>query len=200
VNVDLYVEGGGDRNEALVTRYRKAFAEFFRRAGIQRGTLSIIPCGGRRHAYDAFRTAVTIAGEHRPIILIDSEAPVTNPAYPWRHVANRDRWARPRGVTNHQIHFMAQAMEAWFHADKESLKKYYGQHFKKAALSPRTNVEEIPKADLFNGLKRATKNCQKGEYSKGQHSFDILGRIDPSRVAAGSPHADRLLKALAAAT
>jgi hypothetical protein len=94
---------------------------------------------------------------------------------------------------------MTQAMEAWFYADKESLKEYYGQHFKDAALSPRTNVEEIPKADLFDGLKRATKNCQKGEYSNGQHSFDILARIDPSKVVAASPHADRLLKALTSA-
>jgi hypothetical protein len=128
---------------------------------------------------------------------VDSE-PVADRLRPWRHVADRegDRWARPQGVADDQLQFMAQAMEAWFYADKESLKKYYDQHFRAAALSPRTNVEEIPKADLFDGLKRATRNCQKGEYSKGQHSFDILARIDPSKVVAASPHADRLLKAL----
>jgi hypothetical protein len=31
----------------------------------------------------------------------------------------------------------------------------------------RPKVEEIPKADLFAGLKRVTKDCQKGEYSNG---------------------------------
>jgi hypothetical protein len=91
---------------------------------------------------------------------------------------------------------MAQAMEAWFYADKESVKSQYDQHFRESALSSRPNVEEIPKDDLFDGLRRATKDCQKGEYSKGQHSFQILARIDPSRVRAASPHADRLLRTL----
>jgi hypothetical protein len=91
---------------------------------------------------------------------------------------------------------MVQTMEAWFHADKECLKKYYGQYFTESALSARANLEDIPKSDLFDGLKRATRNCSKGEYSKGQHSFDILALIDPSKVRSASPHAERLLKAL----
>jgi hypothetical protein len=91
-----------------------------------------------------------------------------------------------------------QTIEAWFHADKATLRQYYGGSFKESALNGRTNVEEILKADLFDGLKRATKDCQKGEYSKGQHSFQILARIDPSKVRAASPHAERLLTTLIA--
>ena len=95
-------------------------------------------------------------------------------------------------------YYMVQTMEAWFHADKATLRQYYGGSFKESALNGRTNVEEILKADLFDGLKRATKDCQKGEYSKGQHSFQILARIDPSKVRAASPHAERLLTTLIA--
>jgi hypothetical protein len=46
-------------------------------------------------------------------------------------------------------------------------------------------------------MKQATKDCQKGEYSKGQHSFQILALIDPAKVRAASPkHAGRLLDVL----
>jgi hypothetical protein len=198
VSADLYVEGGGDHNEALTTRCRKGFAEFFRKAGVPRGTVSIIPCGGRRQTYDDFTIAVADRGKHHPVLLVDSEAPVGDPADPWKHVADRegDGWWRPPGATNDQIHFMAQAMEAWFYADKQCLSEYYGQNFRGSALSARQNVEDIPKTELFEGLKRATKACQKGEYSKGQQSFALLAQIDPTRVRSASPHAERLLTTL----
>jgi len=88
-------------------------------------------------------------------------------------------------------------MEAWFHADRDVLQEYDGASFNENALSRRASIEEIPKSDLFDGLKRATKDCQKGEYSKGQHSFELLARTDPSKVRDASPHAKRLLDALA---
>ena len=91
---------------------------------------------------------------------------------------------------------MVQTMEAWFHADKESLQEYYGQGFRSAALRPRLDVENIDKDDLFAGLIAATKDCKKGSYSKGQHSFEILARIDPARVRAASAHAHSLLSTL----
>ena len=95
------------------------------------------------------------------------------------------------------MHMMVQAMEAWFHADRDALRDYYGQGFRMAWLSPRPDIEAIPKVDLFGGLKRATKDCQlKGEYSKGGHSFQILALIDPAKVRAASPFADRLLRVL----
>jgi hypothetical protein len=91
---------------------------------------------------------------------------------------------------------MVQAMEAWFHADKDALREYYGQGLRMAGLSQRPDVENIPKADLFAGLQRATKDCQKAEYSKGEHSFQILALIDPATVRAASPFAARLLQVL----
>ncbi len=91
---------------------------------------------------------------------------------------------------------MVEAMETWFHADKEVLRQYYGQGFRPAALRQRTDIENIPKADLFNGLESATRDCLKGNYSKGQHSFEILALLDPAKVKASSPHAERLLTTL----
>ena len=172
----LYVEGGGDHNKSLATQCRKAFAEFFQKAGILKRP-RVVACGGRSQAIDRFNGAIK-SGEG-PLLLIDSEGPA--PA-----------------IAEANTYYMVQAMEAWFHADRTVLHRYYGQHFRESALSSRPNVEKIPKDDLFEGLKRATKDCKKGEYSKGQHSFEILARIDPSAVRTSSPHTERLLTRLAA--
>jgi hypothetical protein len=133
-----------------------------------------------------------------PLTTVDSEAPVTA-TDPWEHVRLRsgDGWQRPDGASQEQIHLMAQAMEAWFHADKEKVQEYFGQGFRLASLRPRPDIDNIPKADLFSGMQSATRDClKKGEYSKGQHSFEILALIDPSKVRAASPHAGRLLNTL----
>ncbi len=147
---------------------------------------------------ERFRTSHENAGrDDFPILLVDSEAPVVEGS-PWEHVRLRpgDGWARPEGASDDQIHLMVQAMEAWFHADQDALRDYYGQCFRIAGLSQRQSIEQIPKADLLAGLKRATKDCLKGEYSKGAHSFQILAQIDPVRVRAASPFVERSLKVL----
>jgi hypothetical protein len=92
---------------------------------------------------------------------------------------------------------MVQAMEAWFHADHDALQRYCGQGFRAAALSQQPDVESIPKADLTGGMQRATTACQKGQYSKADHSFEILARIDPARVRSASRfHAERFLNVM----
>ena len=97
------------------------------------------------------------------------------------------------GASDEDVQLIVQTMEAWFHGDKEALAEYYGTEFRANALRPNPSIEEIPKDDLFQGLKNATRDCPKGEYSKGRHSFEILARIDPGKVRNCSPHAERLL-------
>ena len=198
MTVKVYVEGGGDHNKALETQCRRGFSEFFGKAGLAERMPRVVRCGGRRQAYERFRTSHENAGGNDlPILLVDSEAPVAESSL-WEHVRLRpgDAWARPQGASEDQIHLMVQAMEAWFHADKGALRAYDGQGLRMAGLSQRPDVENIPKADLFAGLQRATKDCQKGEYSKGEHSFQILALIDPATVRAASPFAARLLHVL----
>ena len=159
----------------------------------------VIACGGRQQAFESFRTAHEDHGmTSPPVLLVDGEAAVHD-ANPWEHVRHRtgDQWERPLGATEDQLQLMVQTMESWFHADREELQAFYGQGFRLAALSARAEVETIPKAELFSGLRAATKDCQKGEYSKGAHSFEILARIDPGKVRTASPvWCDRLLRAL----
>jgi hypothetical protein len=197
VSVKIYVEGGGDHNKDLDTQCRRGFSKFFEEAGLKGRMPRVVRCGGRRHAFDSFRSShENGARDYLPILLVDSESPVTS-ADPWEHVRLRpgDGWERPRGASQDQIHFMVEAMEAWFHADKQALAEYYGQGFRVDALSPRSDIDNIPKADLYAGMQKATiASRTKGEYSKGQHSFQILALIDPTKVRASSPqHAGRLL-------
>jgi hypothetical protein len=52
---------------------------------------------------------------------------------------------------------------------------------------------------LSAGLRNATRFTQtKGEYGKAKHSFDILAGVDPEKVKAASPHAERLIATLLA--
>lgn len=199
MTVKVYVEGGGDHNKALDSECRRGFSEFFRKAGLERPrTPSVVACGGRQQAYSAFLTAHAIAEPGSlKILLVDSEAPVVEND-PWEHVRLRpgDGWLRPNGATQDQLHFMVQAMEAWFYADQDELQRYFRGRFHPGALSRRPDVEDIPKGDLLTGLERATRHSEKGEYSKGSHSFEILAQIDPARVRVSAKHADRLLSVL----
>lgn len=199
MSVRLYVEGGGDHNKALQTLCRKGFSEFIRKSGLTGRMPRVIACGGRQQAFGSFRTAHDDEGMvSPPVPLVDSEAEVHG-ANPWDHVKHRtgDEWERPSGATEDQLQLMVQTMEAWFHADPEELQAFYGNGFRAGALSARANVEMIPKANLFFGLRAATRECQKGEYSKGAHSFQILVRINPAKVRTASPvWCDRLLCAL----
>lgn len=78
MKVKIYVEGGGDHNKDLQTRCRRGFRRFFEKAGLDNRMPSVVACGGRSHAYDRFRTSHEAAGpDDFPILLVDSEAPVT---------------------------------------------------------------------------------------------------------------------------
>jgi len=63
-------------------------------------------------------------------------------------------------------------------------------------LSRNLDVEKISKKDVYSGLNRATRNTQKGDYSKGSHSFEILARLNPGCVQETAPSAKRFLDAL----
>jgi hypothetical protein len=92
---------------------------------------------------------------------------------------------------------MIQCMEAWFLADKDALERYFGQGFNRNALPDRTDVENISKSQIYQGLKNATRHSRtKGEYDKGGHSFNLLGIINPELVKNASPHVKRLINTL----
>ncbi len=64
-------------------------------------------------------------------------------------------------------------------------------------LPTRVEKEKVPKTDVFDGLKNATRLTKtKGKYDKGRHSYAILGLLDAGEVVAAMPHAYRLVATL----
>lgn len=194
MSIKVYVEGGGDRKD-LKTRCRQGFSTFLRKAGLEGRMPRIVASGARQNAYNSFCTAFRMAQDGEFIVLlVDSEAPVTEQNAPWTHLRLRDGWDQPPGTDDDNAHLMVQCMEAWFFADADALQAYYGPHFNANAIPDRKDIENIPKQDLFRTLKSATRNTQ--EYDKGGHSFGILSHLDPDKVKAASPYANRLIRVL----
>jgi hypothetical protein len=194
VKITIYIEGGGDTRRQQAS-CRRGFSDFFEKLNIK---ANIVACGGRQFAYDNFciKLKKLNSNEHC-LLLVDSEAPVATTTK-WQHVFLRqgDGWKKPNNATEEHLHFMTECMESWFMADKQALATYYGKNFNKNALSKNTNIENISKQDLYDTLKKATRNTTKGSYSKGEHSFEILRKIDAKRVVICSPSAKKLEKRL----
>lgn len=184
MEVTVFVEGGGD-SPAQHAQFRKNFHALLARAGLSGKKPRVAVCGGRSFAYKDFKNYRGGYG----ILLVDSESPISpiaegQPAQPWEHLQRRegDKWSKPAHTKDEQCHLMVQCMEAWLIADKAALKQYFGPDFKESKLPQNTNIPAIPKANLLSGLENATKTCRKGCYSKGKHSFELLGLIDPGKI------------------
>ena len=197
MSVKIYVEGGPGKLEG---ECRRGFREFLKSAGLKKGKMpGIIACGGRERAYDKFCTAQRNAKVNEFIVLlVDSEEGVEGGVGPWIFLKRRDGWDKPAGTSDENAHLMVQCMEAWFLADRDTLAQFFGNGFSANSLPNRSDVENIPKPDLYDALKRATRRSRKREYGKGPHSFDLLAQLDPQKVVDASPYAKRLVDTLLA--
>ena len=198
MSVKIYVEGGA--SGGLDRECRRGFRLFFEKAGLRGRMPRIIACGDRGRAYDKFCTAQRKAqADEFIVLLVDSEEGVGGDIGPWAFLKRRDNnWNKPVGTSDDNAHLMVQCMEAWFLADHDTLAQFFGDDFNANSLPNRSDVENIPKSDLYDALKRATRRSRKGEYGKGRHSFDLLAQLDPQKVVDASPYAKRLVDTLLA--
>ncbi len=204
----MYIEGGGDR-VALQEELRRGFDALFvkerSKARDKRGSLRFICCGGRDEAYKAFKNALEVNSERVNALLVDSESAIA-PA-PKNKAGEIDKaqdallrvahlkqkeWTGARGQGDgweltddlaERVHLMVQCMEAWIVSDPDALERFYKQGFKKNSLPKRLDLEQEPKADLYDKLKSATKDAQKSEYGKIKHASKLLAMIDPEEIA-----------------
>ncbi|MDR1657030.1 MAG: DUF4276 family protein [Deltaproteobacteria bacterium] len=167
----LCVEGGGD-SSLLKTHCREGFRKFIKNSSYTGPMPRIAACGNRQAAYDDF--TISLAQGQKAFLLVDSEDPVaeSNQGKPWEHLAARegDKWTKPTGATDGDCHLMVVCMESWFLSDRETLKKFFGQDFHENSLpSVETPLESIPKAKVYDSLKKATGECAiKNAYSKSE--------------------------------
>ena len=182
MSVKIYIEGGGD-TDALRSELRQGFQSLFEKAGFQGRLPKVVACGSRNDAFDDFKTALKNKKDNEIVLLlVDSEEQVNGAK--WNHVKNRDgdQWEKPALVDEENIYFMVECMESWFLADKNALSVFYGEGFNANALPKTMPLEAVAKQVIYDALKLATKNTQKGEYGKGAHSFKILGALDATKV------------------
>jgi hypothetical protein len=196
VKIRIYVEGGGSGK--LKIECRQAFANLFERSALKDRRPKFVACGTRNDAFARFCTALLEQQSNTYVILlVDSEGPVN--VAPWRHLYDQDGWLTPDGATDEQAHLMVQCMEAWFLADRAALEDFFGQGFVATALPGEQNIERISKQVVLDSLSRATQSTKtKGSYAKARHSFDILKRLDWSKVVAASSHAQKFWDTLLA--
>ena len=186
MKIKIYVEGGGD-TKALRSKCREGFRKLLEKASFKGRMPAIVACGARRDAYDDFRTAAANAtpGQY-PILLVDSEGPVSQP--PWQHLKAQDGWEQVDGTDPQQAQLMVQCMETWIVADREALRRHFGQCFRESSLRDNPDPQTIAKDDVQSDLASATRDCARNrQYAKGRRSFELLGRLDPDRLKAVLP-------------
>ena len=165
----VYLEGGRHLRNPMKTFLRNAVTNIHHR-NIE---LDVEPCGSRD---DAIRRCARDAGS---ILLIDSEGEILQRLM--------DRVRARIGSTDHAF-FMVQLMEAWFLADRQALAAHYGRGFAAGSLPANPNVEDIPKTDVEDGLRNATRRSGKGIYNKGEHARTLLGMLSPAAVYDACPN------------
>lgn len=202
-SIAIYIEGGGDTAQTL-TPFRIGMSAFLtpvvdvvRQKGIR---WRVIPCGGRKQAYDGFVDALDKEPEVFNILLVDSEDPVVITVPPWDHLKERegDKWEKPVGADDERCQMMVACMEAWFLADPAGLRKHFGGNFDRRKLPAANQAETRTKSDITNALKQATRNTKAKEYQKIRDGARLLEKVDPAKVRKHCKWCDRLFRALGA--
>ncbi len=200
--IAIYVEGGGDGpgSNHGKRELRQGFDALFqsqkRAAQAKNLGWNLVPCGSRDQTFKAFRRDLQQGdGETILILLVDSEDPVAsetknaddaNAQARVDHLTQRDGWDLSEADPKH-VHLMVQCMESWIVADPEAVADYYGKKFQANRLPKRRNMEEEPKPDLYDKLKKATEKTQKGAYAKIKHASKLLAAIAPDKIVKRCP-------------
>ena len=185
-HVCLYIEGG----RGLVA----PFKDFIEKAVPgARHAMQITLCAGRDDAVHDFLLGISKKPFLSHILLIDSEGPDDGRLF--ESLRRTREWTKrnPDSVSGDQVFWMVQLMEAWFLADRDALRKYYGSGLNENSLIGNPKVEEIPKLDVLDSLKNATRDTSKGKYLKGAHAARLLGYLNPACVRSVAPNFERLL-------
>ena len=195
VNARIYVEGGGQSKEGKA-RCREGFRKLLEKCGLTGRMPRLVACGGRDTAFDSFSTAHSKANAAEYVaLLVDSEDPVSNIDETWKHLEGRDGWKSPHGAHDDQVLLMTTCMETWVVADRDALKKHFGQGIQLDVLPSLVNLESRSREDVQTRLENATRSSP-GPYAKGPKSYEVLSKVDPDMLESNLPSFKRARKIL----
>lgn len=178
-SIRIYFEGDD--------RLRMGFHRFLG-LDAKRGKCRVFLVAAKGDPIGEYRIAQRKHPESINMLLLDSEQPLDGTGLRQQQVS---------GLPVDRIFWMVELMESWFLADRGALKRYYHDpQFQEARLPGHPDIEKIPKRDVEDGLKEATKNTRKGRYHKTKHAPGILETISPDAVAGRSSQCHRLLDVL----
>jgi Domain of unknown function (DUF4276) len=172
----VYFEG----DKALRPGFHRFLSEIVESARSQRCRFQLVEANGT--PMQDFRDALETHTDAWNVLLLDSEDP--------QEAELRKR--RLEGCDQDSIFWMVQTMEAWFLADVEALRALFKKRFNESALGWNPRVEEIPKADVMERLKRASG----GEYHKVNDGLKLLQLIDPAKVRKAAPNCERMFNVI----
>ena len=90
---------------------------------------------------------------------------------------------------------MVTTMETWLLADRRTFIACFPD-MNTNALPPDTDLESRSKPDVAAALGSATQSSRKGRYHKGNHSFDLLGKVESEELKSRLPHFRRFIETL----
>ncbi len=179
--IRIYFEG----DDQLRLGFHRLLSPIFG-AELQKRRMTPIAANG--DPVGVYKIALRKHGDAVNILLLDAEQQLDGSGFREQQLAE---------FPPERIFWMIELMESWFVADREALKGYYDDHrFQESALPGNPKVEMIPKKDVLDGLKNATRNTQKGHYHKTKHAPKILAMLDPDKVAKSAPGCRRFFDVL----
>lgn len=201
--IKLYIEGDPKHNgKGNFISLREGFSEFFRKwkenenieVKFDRPQIA----GDRGSAVNIFLKFVKLYPKEPIFLLIDTEREKDEDKNAILFLKEDFPNYEFKNVKESQCHFMVQAMETWFLADKEKLADCFDSKFKESDLPKHKEIEKIPKVDVIKKLKLATKETSngKGQYDKGKTAGNILKEIRPHKVYDSAPHCKKLFDAI----
>ena len=185
MEIRIYFEG----KATLRSGFEVFFADLKTAA---RGACSTIQLVAARNGLSDYRKASRTHPDAWNILLKDSEQAM--PADPRQ--LGKSHGIDPAFVD--RVFWMVELMEAWFLADPQMLAEYYGQGFVRTTIGQPADVERVPKAEVLNRLKHATRNTSKGEYHKVKHAPYLLEKLDGSQVRDRAQQCRQLFEAVMA--
>jgi hypothetical protein len=178
--IRLYFEG----DKSLRSGFREFFSGIYASAKERRCRVQLVAAGSS--PVQEYRNALDKHPKAWNILLLDSDEPHTG--------ALAASLCQKERLDSGSIFWMVEVMEAWFLADIEKLRAFYGQKFRENVLRGNPNVELIPKNDVYRRLEEATAGTAKGKYHKTKHAPTLLRLIRSDSVRKAAPNCHRIFE------